>query len=440
MKSDKKDSKEQDNSLKEDEHENQFPKELEYIFAYSPEISALYDENGEPIIPHNLLPLCHLYYSNEIQPETVDAARKFIEDGIKLKVFSPGNPDRVIDAFRKAGLGINQGVSDKLIQASELTAMDKDSYQSAVSEKTVFSHINTEQSRQIVETLQDNGGVVTVMAGGPSDLPIMQQADLSITSIENSQAAISVADIIVFKDSPNVLLRVLKMGQIIVTGVMDVLKLYITQLVYLVLLILLLVGAGYGFPYDSKQGSFVAIVTLALPSLVYSLWPIYYPPPKVDQFGSILTKFVGPAAIGISLAGTALFIYFAETTGDLAYAQLVLTYMLVFSGLALVITIRPPTGRIPVEKSGESGAEAEITYKRDINPTIFAVVISALTILLASKDWMEKFFAMDDLRQVKDYLIAAMAVIAWLVVVNIIWLLLRPKKSRKKMENQNEQT
>jgi hypothetical protein len=431
LKADKKDSKEPEDNLKEDELENQFPRELEYIFAYSPETSALYNERGEPQIPHSLLPLCHLFYSNEIQPETVNNAQKLIEGGVKLKVFSPGAPDRLMDALGKVRIGIERDTTNQLIPASELTSMDRDTYNCAVTEKSFFSYINTEQSRQIVETLQDNGKVVTVIAGGPSDLPIMQQADISITSVEGSQAAMSVADIILLKDSPNVLLRVLRMGQIIVTGVMDVLKLYITQLVYLVLLILLLVGVGYGFPYTSKQGSFVAIVTLALPSLVYSLWPIYYPPPKVDQFGSILTKFVAPAAVGISLVGTALFIYFAETTGDIAYAQLVLTYMLTFSGLALVITIRPPTGRILVEEPQEAGIDAKDAYKRDLNPTIFVVVISVLTVLWAPKDWMYKFFEMEPLRQSTDYLTAVIAVIVWLVVVNIIWLILRPKKQPK---------
>jgi hypothetical protein len=339
----------------EDNPESQISKELEYMFAYLPEITALYNDAGEPQIPQNLLPLCHLFYSNQVQPETVETFRKFTESGVNLKVFLPGAPGRIITALQKAGIYSEQGGITQLIPGSELAALDKDTFRNAAKEKSIFSHTNIEQSRQIVESLQNDGKTVTVVGGGPSDLPLMQQANLSIAANGSSQAAMSVADIILLEESPVVLMKALKQGQKIVNGLLDVLKLYITQLIYLVFLILVLVASGYGFPYISKQGTFIAIVTLTLPSLAFSLWALPGAPPKVDQLGRALTRFVGPAALAIGAAGTALFIYFANTTGERAYAQLVLTHMLVFSGLTLVILIRPPTQYIPNDETVETG-------------------------------------------------------------------------------------
>jgi len=422
----------------EDDLQNQIPEEVEYVFAYLPEIKALYNDAGEPQIPQNLLPLCHLFYSNEIRPETVETFSKFTESGVNLKVFLPGAPGRVIIALQKAGTGFERDGITQLIPGSELAALDEDTFRNAAREKSIFSHTNIEQSKQIVESLQDDGRTVTVVGGGPSDLPVMQQANLSIAAHGSSQAAMSVADIILLEESPSVLMKALKQGQKIVNGLLDVLKLYLTQLIYLVFLILVLVVSGYGFPYISKQGTFIAIATLTLPSLGFSLWALPGAPPKVDQLGRTLTRFVGPAAVTIGAAGAALFIYFANTTGERAYAQLALTYMLVFSGLTLVILIRPPTRYIPNDETNETGTENSNALKRDLKPTIYVLAISLVFILFAPMRWTQWLFELDNLRQGTDYLIVGMAVIAWVVVVNIIWWIFRPKSNQKPPEVADE--
>ena len=423
---------EDETSAKEPETESSknHREKLVYQFAYLPEIVDLYDSDGEPRIPQNLIPLCLLHYSNEVQPEAIETVRKIADTGMQLKIFSSGAPDRVVNALQQAGMGGDGVGIQQVIRGSELDVFEPDLFRSAVREKTVFSHATPELARQVVQTLKDDGRTVAVVGGFPSDLPAMQQAHLSIAIRKSSQVALSVADIILLKESPKAFTRVLEEGQKIVNGLLDVLKLYITQLTYLVILILLLAGAGYGFPYTSKQGSIIAIATLTIPSLGFSLWALPGKPPKVASLGRSLTWFVAPASLAIGIAGVTVFFYFLSTVGERDYARLALTHLLLVSGLVLAILVRPPTRRIRQEATGTGATEDGNATRRDWYPTVLFLCILLLLIVLAPMQWMQSLFDLDGLRRGMDYLVIWFAVLAWVVVVEIIWRTLPPKSYR----------
>jgi len=409
---------------------DELSKELVYLFAYHPDIVALHDGYGEPQIPQDLLPLCYLYYSQEVRPEAIEIVRKFTDTGVNLKLFSPGAPDRLVAAFQKADMGGASYEIQRVIHGSELVALEEAAFRSAAREKTVFGYITPELARQVVQTLRDDGNTVAVVGGGPSDLPIMQQADLSIATYGSSQAALSVADILLLKESPKVFMKVLEEGQKIVNGLLDVLKLYLTQLICLVVLILVLVGGGFGFPYISKQGAFIAIATLTIPSLGFSLWSLPGAPPKVDSLGRTLTWFVAPSALTISITGVALYFYFLNSTGEIAYAQLALTHMLVVSGLALVVLVRPPTRHIRKRETNQTGAEESNALGRDWRPTILVLGVMLIFVIIVPMRWTQYLFRLDVLRQGMDYLVVGLAVLAWVATVEIIWRTLTPKPYR----------
>ena len=409
--------------------DEQSEEELVYLFAYLPEIVDLYDSEGELQIPQNLKPLCNLYYSREVQPEAVEAVRVLAKTGVHLKIFSTGSPGRVVAALQQAGM---DGESDELyrvIHGSELAALEQEAFRRAAREKNVFGYMAPEPASQVVQVLREDGNTVAVVGGGPSDLPVMQQANLSIAAYGSSQAALSVADIILLKPSPKVFMKVLEEGQKIVNGLLDVLKLYLTQLSYLVGLILVLVIAGYGFPYISKQGTIIAIATLTIPSLGLSIWSLPGALPKVDSLGRTLTWFVAPSALAISVTGVAVFVYFVETTGVLEYAQLALTHMLIVSGLILAVLVRPPTRQIRRE-TVLTGAEDSNATSRDWRPTILFLGVLVFILIIAPTRLMHWLFALDGLQQGMDYLVIGLAVLAWVVVVEIVWRTLPPKPYR----------
>ena len=143
--------------------------------------------------------------------------------------------------------------------------MDEAQLADAVTENTVFGHIVPEQAGLSVGLLRERGEVVAFVGDRVRDVPGMRQANLSITGQGSSQAALSVADIVLLKDSAKVLLDILDKGQRIVNGLLDVLKLYLTQMLYLTIMIIALRVLVGGFPDISKQGTVIAVVTISLP-------------------------------------------------------------------------------------------------------------------------------------------------------------------------------
>jgi cation-transporting ATPase E len=270
----------------------------------------------------------------------------------------------------------------------------------------------------VVATLREQGEAVAVVGDGVNDLPAMRQAGLSIARQSSSQAALGAADIVLLEDSPGVLLRVLEKGQRIVNGLLDVLKLYLTQISYLVVLIAAIRLAADGFPYVSKQGSLIGIVTLSIPALGLSLWATGGVLHSA-RLGQRLARFVGPAAVTLGATGMVVYWFFLDRTGEVAYAQLALTYTLVLSGLVLVVFVRPPW---PSRVGG-------VAQGGDWRPTALVLVLLALFFLAASIPLAEQFFQLTQLRQPTDYLFVGLAVLAWALLLRFI-LLLVPQTRR----------
>ncbi len=384
--------------------------EVVYLFAYYPDLLSLHDASGQPRLSAGLIPLCRLHFTQQIRSEMVDAARTLVETGVIPKLFWSGAPDRMTALLQRAGLLQGDDEREQVITGSELADLEPEALASVAKEKTLFAYVTPEQTGQLVTALRQGGESVAVLGRSPSDLPVMRKSDLSISTQGSSQAALSVADIVLLEDSPEVLLRILEKGQKIVNGLLDVLKLYLTQLIYLTLLIVLIALPGLGFPYNAAQGGIIAIVTLTMPALGLSFWArsgaLHSP-----NLSRSLARFSGPAALSISLAALGLYIFILENSGEMVYAQLVLTHMLVISGLVLAILVRPPA--LP----GNRG-DAQAGDRRTV---ILILVVLVLFYVFAAFPIAYEFFKLKLLRQPQDYLVVVLATLAWVVAVSVVW-------------------
>ncbi len=389
-----------------------------YLFAHRPDSISL-QAAGLPQLPEDLIPLCHLHYSERLQPEAVDTIRTFAEKGVSLKVFTPGAPDWTMALLQQAGLGDADDTLQRVVTGSDLADQGPDKLAHTAGENTVFSYMTAEQARRVVTALQAQGEAVGVVGDGPNDLPAMQQADLAITLQSSSQATLGVADIILLNDSPQGLLKVLDNGQRIVNGLLDVLKLNLTYLFYVTVLILTFLGTRLGFPYDGKQGSLISTLTQSLPATGLSLFALAGALPNI-AFGRLLTWFVGPVAVPISIAALSVWMIFYERTSEVAYAQLALTHLLVFSGLIVVILIRPP------QRSAGTGDDRG----NDSRLAVLALLLLILFILATLLPLGYRFFLVKPLRQWKDYLIIGLAVLAWVSVTQFVWWLVPLRRLR----------
>lgn len=396
------------------EAQDQTMTEIEYIFAYAPELNPLFDESGYPQLPEGLIPLTSLHYSSHVHPETIETLKALAGTGVNIRIFSSGSADPILPLVEKSGMNGRKVLQEKVLSGSHLVDEGPESFYQSIKGKVIFSETTPEIERRVVEAIQVQDQSAVVVGDGPDDLPAMQQAALTIAWQSSSQAAVGAADIVLLENTLNPLLQVLERGQQCVNGLFDILKLYLTQLLYLFLLLVVFWMGKLGVPYQSNQGSFVALVTLTIPSVGFSFWANTGVIPK-ENLGRRLSRFVVPAAMTICAAAILVYRFFLDRHGDVAYAQLALTHFLIFSGLVMIILVRRQ----------EHFQEDQEGRNWDLRFMIMVLVLFILYMLFTILPIADKWFKMSHLQQPVEYLIIGAVVLGWVSAFLVIRFVLK---------------
>jgi len=388
---------------------------IELIFAYYPDPSPLFNEQGRPQFPIPLSPLCELSFTEQVRPDSVSVIKSFHDDGIGVKIFAAERHNQIIELLKKAGLSEK---SLNTISGADLSSLGKEEFTQAAEDNGIFLNLAPEQMGEIVSALRSNGQYVAMVGDAVNDVPALRQANLAASYQGSSPAAQSVADILLLENTLRVLNRVLDKGQRIVNGLLDILKLYLTQVSYLSLMIIGILIIGVGFPVRGIQLTIITTVTITIPALGLTLWAN----PGVLYGNSLrraLSHFIVPAAITVSIAGIVTYFTFREVVLENEYTHLAVTYTLVFTGLLVVLFLRPPfrllAGGAPVRKD-----------RRISKIVVVLTVLFFLTVALSSAiPFLHDLLLLEWLNPLTDYLIIAAIVIVWAVLLLLIWRIWR---------------
>jgi len=388
---------------------------IELIFAFNPEPRSLYDKEGRPQFPVPLTPLCELSFSEQVRPESVSVIKSFYDDGIDVKIFAAEHQGQVIDLLEKAGLSEQ---SLNTITRSEFSKLDEVGIIQAAEDNGIFLQFTPEQMGMTVAALRAKGQYVAMVGDAVNDVPALREANLAAAYKGSSPAAQSVADILLLENKLWVLNRVLDKGQRIVNGLLDILKLYLTQVTYLALIIIGILIIGTGFPVRGMQLTIITTVTITIPSLGLTLWAN----PGVlhgDSLRKSLAHFIIPASITIAIAGVTTYFTFSQELLENEYSHLAVTYTLVFTGLLVVLFLRPPSKWLV--------GGASLDQDRRI-PRMILVLTSLFFItvaLSAAIPFLNDLLLLDWLDPLTDYLFIGGIVIVWAGVLLLIWRIWR---------------
>jgi cation-transporting ATPase E len=381
------------------------------LFAYLPEPTTLHDADGRARLPEDLIPLCRLRFDERIRSEAVETMQAFGESGIKVKILSSDDPEPVLEAAEQLGVIKEQSTENAAVSGLEMARIGRDSLGQAVQEATVYARLNSEQKGQIVRTLRRQGERVAMVGDAAIDIPAMEEADLRITMRSSSQATLGLADIVLLEDSFQVLPTVLSRGQNIVNGMLDILKINLAQIGYVLLLtIIMFLSDRRIFYYHPTQGGIIAFFTIIVPSLGLTLWASSGTLPR-QYMRSRLWHFVVPAAITMTLASLVVGWIFGRGLLDIAYSQLAVTYLLVAIGLVLVVFVQPPT-RFWVGGDVLSG---------DWRNTYLALVLFLLFIVITILPLTQELFRLTTLQDAWAYAVIGAVAIVWTFLVRAIW-------------------
>ncbi len=389
--------------------------EASLLFAWSPTSISLFDETGHPRLPEQLIPLCHLSYQQRANPDAVKALRAFSMNGVASKIFHHGPVDEIRTALQQAGapddlIQVFRGISGHELQHHSAKALAE-----AVMRHHLIGDASPELMERSVKALREQGHLVGVVGSHATELDAMMAADLSVTAISGSSGALSIADIVLLDTSPTVITAMLDKGQRIVNGLLDVLKLYLTQAFYLLMLVGALLIFLRSFPYRGAQGGLIAALAISVPAVALTLTA---PPGRLHtkNLGRSLFTFVIPASISITLAGFWLFSFFLWRYGDNAYAQIALVHALMGIGLFLVILLRPPI----TFQHGRLLPHIRFSY---FIPAIVSVISGLIFLAITFIPLAQKFLYISPLRSWFDYLLVAGVALGWAAVFGFYLLL-----------------
>ncbi len=391
-------------------------------FACRPEVVPLLKGEQKPSLPDELTPLGLISLSDVLRPEAHKTLAGFAAAGVKLKIISGDNPQTVAALARQAGLG------PELLTVSglELEEMNPVEFAEAAEAGTIFGRITPQQKEHLVQALRGKGYYVAMIGDGVNDVLSLKQANLGIAMQSGSQAARSVADIVLLGDSFASLPYAVQEGQRIINGMQDILRLFLSRTFYVALIILSTSILG-GFPFSPKQSSILAVFAGGLPTLVLAAWARPGPTPRGSLERRML-HFVLPASLTMSIFGLLVFAGFlavgvqTSLAADpfltprgtlvraLPEAQTALAAFSILCGLLLIVFVEPP-GKFWV--GGDD-------YSSDRRPTFLALGLLVIFVIFLAVPPLGAYFDFIPLTPLA-YAAVAGAAVAWALVLRSAW-------------------
>jgi cation-transporting ATPase E len=316
--------------------------------------------------------------------------------------------------------------SARIVSGDDLGGLDDAALAQIATEGVIFGRISPQQKERLVRALRGCGHHVAMTGDGVNDVLALKQANLSVAMLSGSPASRAVADIVLLNDSFGVLPHAFREGQRIRNGMQNILKLFLTRVLYVTLLILS-TGVIGGFPFAPKHASLLALLTVGIPTLALAAWARPGPSGRRGLVQSLL-HFVLPAALTLSLVGLAVYGIYLVTTYEgllaseplinegiafdraMAVAQSALTTLTVLCGLLLVPFVEPPT-------AAWAGGNR---LAGDWRPTILAGLLLVAYTLIVAWDPPRAFFELTALRPL-DYALLAGVAVAWGYLLRFTW-------------------
>lgn len=264
------------------------------------EDGPLHDVNGDPVI-HDLVPVSVISIRDEVRPDCRDTIQVFLDNGMDLKVISGDDPVTVDALFSIADIPGER----KIVSGPELDAMDPESFEKTVLETNIFGRMKPENKQAVIEALKKNGRYVAMIGDGVNDVKSLKTAQVGVALESGSGAARGVADMVLVNDNFAALPKALVEGRRTVSGMRDILKIYLTRNLALALMfIAIYVFIGY-LPMIPIQNTYYAFVSVTI--MAFFMTVFAKPDDNKNLILPDVLRFCIPSAIMIAGFGLAIY-------------------------------------------------------------------------------------------------------------------------------------
>ncbi len=397
-------------------------------FAFSPAVNKFIEKNGRSVLPKNLKVIGVVVLHDKLRDNLEKTLVEFRKYDIEFKIISGDNPATVLALAKQAK--VNEDLFS--ISGIDLAKLGYKQKVEAILSKNIFGRITPTQKAEIIQILQEHGKYVAMIGDGVNDVLSLKKSNLGIAMESGAQATRSIADIVLLKDNFGSLPIAFSEGQRIRNGMESVVNLFLTRVLFTVLLIISIGIAAIGFPFSIRQNSFLALFTVGLPAFSLTLWAS----PGRHGNRSLITSlinFVFPAGVILSLFSLVvylgyLYINYVGQSYNLELGridsadfiiifnnisdrvQAILTTFVAFAALTLVMFVAP------LGDFWKTGIESSNSKK----PSIFAIF---LIVFIVTTLFSPHYVSIFDLRILEFWEIVYISIfyLIWLLTMRYIW-------------------
>lgn len=205
--------------------------------------------------------------SDQVRENAKETLDFFREEGVAVKVISGDSAATASKVALEAGL---EG-AEKYIDASTLESYEQ--IEEAVEKYTVFGRVTPYQKLDIIKALKKNGHVPAMIGDGANDVLALKEADCSIAMQSGSDAARTVAQMVLMDSNFASLPYIVAQGRKSVNNLQRSAALYLTKTAYAFMLAILFIFIPYIYPFENIQVTLIGIVTVGIPSFFLALEP-----------------------------------------------------------------------------------------------------------------------------------------------------------------------
>lgn len=219
--------------------------------------------------PNNLEIVGFVLIEDEIRKEAKDTLKFFKNQGVDVKIISGDNPKTVLNIIKRVGLEDNL----KEVNASNLSELSDEEIDKLVIDYDIFGRVTPDGKKKLILSLKRLGKTVAMTGDGVNDVLALKESDCSIAVASGSDAARSVAQIVLLDDNFSSMPEIVAEGRRTINNIERSSSLLLVKTIYTVLIILTCLFTRNEYFFIPIQLTLITTTTIGIPSFILALEP-----------------------------------------------------------------------------------------------------------------------------------------------------------------------
>ncbi|MBQ6042829.1 MAG: HAD-IC family P-type ATPase [Clostridia bacterium] len=246
------------------------------------------------VLPQSLRPAALVLLRDSIRKEAPGLIKYLVSQDVRVRIISGDNPMTVASIARACGVPD----AEKYIDCSTLKTDEE--VAEAADRYAVFGRVTPFQKKLLIKALKAKGRTVAMTGDGVNDMLAMKESDCSVAMGGGTDAACSVATLVLLRSDFDSLPHVINEGRRSVNNIQRSASFFLSKTIYATLIAFLLLVLHRMFPLQPIQMSLISFACIGFPSVVLAFEP-NHDRIKGNFLRNVLVKAL-PGGVTVALA------------------------------------------------------------------------------------------------------------------------------------------